>query len=115
MRVSNFGAKTRSFAVGVGVTVALSVGTLTSAAPASAAPTQCKGTAVWQTPGAYVYVCDAGSGYFRAVAYCSNTPGGRGLYRYGLWVGVDDEATSVAHCESTTYQYLVSGYGERRS
>jgi len=108
------GMRSRAASAVLAIGIAVVAGALVSASPASAAPLGCKGTPSYGPPGAYKYLCTGGgTGYARAVAYCSNTPGGWGIYRYGPWMGAGTNAPSWAYCEEP-YQYLVNGYGERK-
>jgi len=107
------GLRNRAASVAIAIGIAVGAGSFVSASPALAEPTGCSGTAVWGMPGSYKYYCSGGSGYYRAVAYCSRTPGGWGIYKFGPWKGSDSGQTSVANCDYD-YSYLVSGYGERK-
>ncbi|GAA2623162.1 hypothetical protein GCM10010399_63000 [Dactylosporangium fulvum] len=91
----------------------VTTGVLATASPAAAAPSSCHIGKGWNVPGYVWYRCDSGSGYYRAMAYCSNTPGGWGLYVWGPWRGTSSGLPSQANCPSS-HPYLVDGLGERK-
>jgi hypothetical protein len=100
--------------IGAGIVLAAAAtvgGVAVTAAPAAAAPTGCTTSKIYQVPGFVISHCKSGTGYFRAVAYCSNTPGGWGVWRWGPWVGTNLGSTAV--CPSS-HRYLVDGYTETR-
>jgi hypothetical protein len=101
-------------AAGLTLAVATTTGALIgTSGSAFAAPTGCSTSKLWGPPGAIVSECTGGTGYYRAMAYCSSTPGGWGLYIIGAWRGARSGQWSIAMCPSS-HRYLVDGYTEKK-
>lgn len=86
-----------------------------TAAPAHAIPTNCSGGAASRT--AYISVCHAGTGSYRAVAFC-DYPDGTFTSALGNWVYMPSSSYSTAYCPNRPVYggqgILDSGFTERR-
>lgn len=91
------------------------IGLVGAASPAQAAPTNCQLTKYpWiTTPGEAYSNCFAGTGSFRTAAYCSPTPYGYGVWKYGSWLPAGTNKYSIARCDSS-YPYLVDALIEKK-
>ncbi|GAA4183869.1 hypothetical protein GCM10022252_11870 [Streptosporangium oxazolinicum] len=86
-----------------------------TAAPAQAIPTDCSGGAASRT--SYISTCHAGTGSYRAVAFC-DYPDGILTSAYGAWKYMPSNTYSTANCpnrpEYGGQGILSSGFTERR-
>ena len=94
---------------------ATGAGVIGFSGPAAATPSDCKTSSSYGPPGEFSGVCYAGTGYYRAQAYCGkNTSGTIAVWKFGAWQGVGSGSYTWSHarCDSS-YPYLISGWLEK--